>query len=296
MRTEANAIRRVVCWTAVGFLLVASCGNGDTEDASTSTVSPASTTTTTSAVDGTSTTSRVSAPSTTTTSLGSPPVINIAGSTTIYSQNGELLVNGWLNRPAEIIVGESPADVLTGPDGTVSTFEAVLRLEPGSHAVPVLARDEKDLTNEIVLTVHVDPELEVELAFIQEVDLAERTLVADYVEFLTGDEATEAAREDGVIEEDEENPGGFYLRNRNPRLRTLPLGDPEMVVLQACFPEPGLCVVEHAVELDTWAELLTDPATAEEQVGWAWYGGASAPYWLTMQDGVVVQVEEQYLP
>lgn len=48
--------------------------------------------------------------------------------------------------------------------------------------------------------------------------------------------------------------------------------------------------------IDTWAELLADPDMAEEQLGWFWCGAGLAPYWLTLQDGVTVQVIEQYLP
>jgi hypothetical protein len=120
--------------------------------------------------------------------------------------------------------------------------------------------------------------------------------VADYVEFLTGDEATIAAREDGVIGEGEETPGGFYLRNRNPRLRTLTLGDPGVVTVHACFLEEGPCPVEQAVDIDTWFELFAKPDMAEEQLGWFWAGAGVAPYWLTLQDGVIVQIVEQYIP
>lgn len=224
-----------------------------------------------------------------------PPVIHLAGYTTVYSRDGNVRVSGWLDRPADVTVGGMPAEVRDEPSG-LATFETVLELETGPHAITVAATDAQGLTNEIAVSVLVDPNLEVQIAFVQDIDLMERTVVADYVEFLSGDEATAAAREDGVIGEDEETPGGFYLRNRNPRLRTLALGDLEAVTLQACFPEDGPCVVEQSVDVDIWVELISTPELAEERYGWAWYGDASLPYWITLQDGIVVQISEQYLP
>lgn len=300
---RATWVRGAAITMAVGMLLAAGCGGGNEESQATTTSAtlPASTTTTTSAPGTTSTIVPPAPTSTTVASTGEPPVIHLAGYTTIYSQDGTLRVSGWLDRPATVTVGDTSADVLDGQyadliDGGISTFETVLDLEPGSHAIPITAADSTGLETEIYLSVLVDPALEMQLAMIQEIDLVERTVVADYVEFLTGDEATIAAREDGVIGEDEQTPGGFYLRNRNPKLRTLTLGDPEVVTVQACFLEKGPCTADHAVNLDTWVQLLSNPDMAEEQLGWFWYGAGFAPYWLALQDGVIVQIIEQYLP
>jgi hypothetical protein len=270
-------------------VLLAACGGGteDSQATSTSTTPPSSSTSTTFLSGTTSTTIEPNE---------EPPVIHLAGYTTVYTQDGNVRVSGWLDRPADVTVGGTPADMRNDPVSGLSTFETVLDLEPGSHAITVTAIDAMGLSNEIVLSVRVDPTLQVQIAYVQDVDLVERTLVADYVEFLTGDEATVAAREDGVIGKDEELPGGFYLRNRNPRLRTLTLGDLGVVTLQACFPGDGPCVVEQAVDVDAWVELMSKPGLAEERYGWSWYGDVSLPYWITLQDGIVVQINEQYLP
>jgi hypothetical protein len=270
-------------------VLPAACGGGSEDSQATSTsVTPSSSSTSTTVLLGTT--------STTSEPHEEPPVIHLAGYTAVYSQDGNVGVSGWLDRPADVTVGGTPADVRDDPVSGLSTFDAALDLEPGSHAVTISATDAMGLSNEIVLSVLVDPTLEVQIAYIQDVDPVERSLVADYVEFLTGDEATVAAREDGAIGEDEELPGGFYLRNRNPRLRTLTLGDLGAVTLQACFPGDGPCVVEEAVDVDAWVDLMSNPGLAEERFGWSWYGDASLPYWITLQDGIVVQISEQYLP
>jgi hypothetical protein len=223
-------------------------------------------------------------------------VIHLAGYTTVYSQSGQLWVSGWLDRPAEVAVGGTLVDVEDDQYGGISTFATYLELEPGEHAIPITATDRFGLENEIYLSVLVDPTLEMQLALIEEIDLVSRTLVADYVEFLTGDEATIAAREDGKIGEDQETPGGFYLRNRNPKLRTLTLGDVGVVTVLACFPEDGPCAEPYAVPIETWIEMSSQPDMAEEELGWFWYGAGFAPYWLTLQDGVIVQIFEQYIP
>ena len=285
----ATLVGRAVMTMVVGMLLTAGCGVGN----------EVSQTTTTSATFPPSTATTTAAPSTTSTAsppAGEPPVIHLAGYTTVYSQDGHLRVSGWLDRPAEVTVGGIPVEVRDDQYDGISTFETVLDLKAGSHGIPVTATDSRDLQNEIFLSVLVDPALEMQLAMIQEIDLVERTVVADYVEFLIGDEATIAAREDGVIGEDEQTPGGFYLRNRNPELHTLTLGDPGVVTVQACFLEKGPCAAEHAVDLDTWVQLISKPEMAEEQLGWFWYGAGVSPYWITLQDDIVVQIVEQYLP
>ena len=291
-------LRRAAAAIAAVMLVATGCGgeSGEGSATTTSTSLPASATSTTSAPATTSTT--IPPTSTTTTTVPSglePPVIHLAGSTTVYSQDGQLRVSGWLDRPADVTVGGTAVEVYDDQYDGISTFETFLELEPGEHGVPITATDSRGLQNEIYLSVLVDPALEMQLALIEEVDPVDRTVVADYVEFLTGDEATIAAREDGVIGEDEETPGGFYLRNRNPELRTLPLGDLTVVTVQACF-EQGPCADDHAVGIDSWVELFADPDMAEEQLGWFWFGAGFAPYWLTLQDGVVVQIVEQYIP
>jgi hypothetical protein len=223
-------------------------------------------------------------------------VIELDGYTTVYSQDGQLRVSGWLDRSAAVTVGDVAAEVYDDPYGGISTFETVLDLEPGQYGIPIKATDRFGLENEIYLSVLVDPALEMQLAQIEEVDLLDRTLVADYVELLHGDEATAAAREDGAIGENEETPGGFYLRNRNPMLRTLTLGDLEYVTVLGCYAEQGPHTAGRALDIDTWVELSSDPDTGTDEFGWLWYGSGSGPYWLTLQDGVIVQIVEQYLP
>jgi hypothetical protein len=243
-------------------------------------------------------TSTTTAPTTTSTGdpPGEPPVIHLWGSTVVFSQDGVIAVRGWLDRPAEVSVAGSPASVTDDPVSGLPTFDATLVLEPGEHAVEVTAAGQAGAENTVILSVLVDPALEIRLAYLGEIDLVERTLLADEVEFLTGEEATAAAREDGFIAADEDLPGGFYLRNTDSTLREMTIGDPWMVALQACYPDEGPCVVEQAVCVDEWLDLLDDPESAFDRFGWHWYGLGSLPYRLILDDGVVVNISEHYLP
>lgn len=265
---------------------------------------PVSTPTKTSSNEPTTTTAKstsTAAPSTTipgtsTSGPNSAPVIHLSGSPSVFSLDGTVTIKGWIDGPAMVKVGPMTAVVIDDPYAGVSTFETVLELEPGEHSITITATDATGAENTVLLSVLVDPTLETHLAYVQDIDPAAGTIIADYVDFFAGEEATEAARADGVISGDEEMPGGFYLRNQNSRLRSLPLGDPLWITLQACYPDNGPCVVEEAVNLDTWIGLLAQPESAPDHLGWHWYGYDNAPCWLTIQDGTVVQITEQYLP
>lgn len=285
-------------------LVAAGCGDdGGDEAAATTTIAPAVTGATTQAPPTTSPPTTALPPTTpgttqapTTTPAGEPPVIETAGWSTRYSQDGQLHVEGWLDRPAQVTVGGTPAETYDDPYSGLTTFAANLVLGVGEHGIPIVAVDDAGLERTVYLSVLVDPNLERELGYVEDLDLIDRTLVIDDVEFLTGDEARQAAVEDGEIVEGEDLPNGFYLRNQSPEPQTLTVGDPNVVVLQACYPDPGPCVVQQAVKIDTWVAMLDDPESADDDLEWSWYGSGALPYWFTLQDGYVVAIEEQYLP
>ncbi len=178
-------------------------------------------------------------------------------------------------------------------EGTENEWRADFEREPGIHSVTITAEDVAGNRSEVILQLTVDPDLEVVFAYVTAFDGS--TLTADYATFLTGDEATAAARADGVIGQDETVPNDFYIRNENPMLRELPVSDTAPVVLQTCFVD-GPCVRPVAVTLEQWSTLLVEQSADGLPEGWQWYGAGALPYWLTLQDGVVVQVSEQYLP
>jgi len=123
----------------------------------------------------------------------------------------------------------------------------------------------------------------------------ETVVTADYAQFLTGEEADRAAREAGVIGEGESVPNDFFIVNQNPRLRSIPLAADAPIAVQACFVD-GECVTTVEVSVDQWVALVTGRQPDDLPEGFQWYGQGTLPYWLTIENGVIVDVEEQYLP
>jgi hypothetical protein len=131
------------------------------------------------------------------------------------------------------------------------------------------------------------PELEDgrHFGFIQSVDTAAMTMVFDLAYFLMGDETNQAAADHG---DETPVPNDYYIVNDNPRLRTLPLApDVRILVIdwtQCCEPVPG--------ELGPFAESFTRHWHKWNDL----YQGGDVPYWLTVEHGAVVAIEQQYLP
>lgn len=141
-----------------------------------------------------------------------------------------------------------------------------------------------------VPTGSLEPELEdgEHFGFVESVRVQDGTMVFDLAYFLTGDEANEAAAERGF---EVPVPNDYFIVNDNPRLRTLALSpDLELALLdwnRCCdaFIDGDLETFAVAVEAD-------DITTVGDQI----YYGSLSPYWLTIEDGVVTRIEEQYLP
>jgi hypothetical protein len=108
-------------------------------------------------------------------------------------------------------------------------------------------------------------------------------LIVDEQQWFTDQEAVDAALEDGV-HPSEAGINGYYIRNENPRWRIVEV-DPAAPVALTTYPhgqidDPGI------VDLPRFASLFT---ASDEYLKFS-------PYWITVRDGVVTRIEEQYLP
>ena len=103
-------------------------------------------------------------------------------------------------------------------------------------------------------------------------------LVIDIQQWFTDQEAIAAAIEDGVIEPGEIIPNGYYIRNENPRWRTIEI-DPAAKVSLTVYPY-GQIDDPQIVSLERFADL---------SLGWS-------EYWITMERGRVVAIEQQFIP
>jgi hypothetical protein len=105
----------------------------------------------------------------------------------------------------------------------------------------------------------------------------ETSVTFDVVQFLTGDEAKQAWQQDVGGEMDTD----FYIRNRNKRLRTLPVV-PEVAIhvnISAGY-EPA---DDHLINARTLAAYMK---AGDAQKGY---------FWLRIQDGKVTSISEQYI-
>lgn len=130
--------------------------------------------------------------------------------------------------------------------------------------------------------------------FVRAVHPAQGMIEFDLAYFLTGEEADrayqEATGETGPV------PNDYYVVNENPRLRKLPFADDLRLRLldwtDCCdtFFEGEIDPFAEAIEEQT--DVLVDDVRGKDSFI---YRGVSS-WWITIEDGVVVEIEEQYTP
>jgi hypothetical protein len=85
-------------------------------------------------------------------------------------------------------------------------------------------------------------------------------------------------------------PNDYYIVNDNDRLRTLTVaGDVELSLLDW----NNCCDERFEGDLETFARAIDEGMLEADGIV---YNGTFSPYWLTVENGEVVHVEEQYLP
>jgi hypothetical protein len=110
-----------------------------------------------------------------------------------------------------------------------------------------------------------------------------RYLTVDYVQFLTGDAAGAAAAAHG---DESPPPNDYYIVNDNPLLRELPVAAD--LTVRAITNADGTVAPEgFALSPADWVGRITGP-DADRFL--------SSLYRLTIADGTVTAIEEQYLP
>ena len=126
--------------------------------------------------------------------------------------------------------------------------------------------------------------------YLQAIDLDRRTVSFDAAEFLEGDAADRAARDDGSIGPNEQVPNDYYVRNPDRIYETLPLADQVVVTRLHCN---GGCREGLPGGLTGLASSFAAqgvPTLADD------YRGPHSQYWLTLERHEVTRIDEQYLP
>lgn len=123
-------------------------------------------------------------------------------------------------------------------------------------------------------------------AMITGLDVGARAVEVDVVQFLMGDEATAAYREDHPDDPTGSPDNDYYVVNDNPRLRTLPVvADAEVTVVATDVSAND----PHTIAFE---DLPGYFAAYEGPAGQLWWN----PFWLTVDDDRIVAMEEQYTP
>ena len=121
--------------------------------------------------------------------------------------------------------------------------------------------------------------------YVTAIDVPGRTVTFDLLQFLTGEEAKRAYTKDHP-EDPGWPPNDYYIVNENSRLRTLPVGAgaATTVIWLGDGADPEKISFD---QLPDYFASHPDPNGDH-----LWY----APFWLTVDDGQVIAIEEQYIP
>jgi hypothetical protein len=166
---------------------------------------------------------------------------------------------------------QSPATTAIAPSTTPSTT-APPASEPEPGAGPVTtAPPATPPAGDPVLEDGRHP------VFITALDSAARTVEFDLIQFLTGDEAV-AAWDAAHPDQPGGPPNDYFIVNENPRLRVLALAN-DVTVTVPSFEGGGLHA--QAIPFDDLPARLA---------------GTTNPFWLTVENGTVTAIDEQYIP
>ena len=121
-------------------------------------------------------------------------------------------------------------------------------------------------------------------AYLTRLDVGGRTLTFDKIEFLTGDAAKKAYLRENPGETDGP-PNDYMIVNDNPLVRTLPISDAATITIVD---------LTDGVLASKDTELAALPAYFASEKGGKqlWHN----PFWLTIKNGQITKIEEQYLP
>jgi hypothetical protein len=116
--------------------------------------------------------------------------------------------------------------------------------------------------------------------YLKSVDPDRRTITFDLIQFFTGDAATKAAAEDG---KESPPPNDVYIRNVNSRLRTLPVAADAPITANTLTAQSSGSATKNV------------SLTLDELAGYFPNSGAD-PFWITVDQGQVTKMAQQYLP
>lgn len=109
-------------------------------------------------------------------------------------------------------------------------------------------------------------------------------LGVDYAQLLVGDAAAAAATAAG---EESPPPNDYFIVNQSEKVRTWPVS-PGVTVTVATW-ETHFEPAGYPVSWATWRDMYTGASNAFPRADEVWY-------WVTLEDGVITAINEQYFP
>jgi hypothetical protein len=116
--------------------------------------------------------------------------------------------------------------------------------------------------------------------YLKTVDAARQAITFDLIQFFTGDAAAKAAAEDG---EESPPPNDYYIRNVNPRLRTLPV-------------KAGAPITVNVLAAQSTGSSTKDVSVTLEKLATYFPNSGTPPFWITVEQDQVTEMAQQYLP
>jgi hypothetical protein len=109
-------------------------------------------------------------------------------------------------------------------------------------------------------------------------------ITVDYAEMLSGAAAAAAAAAAG---EESPPPNDYFISNKNPKLRTFPMSTSAKIKMIS--GSEGLVMEGYSMTVSAWFDAFS---------GMSGYFPAikQVRYWITIKNGTVIRIEEQYLP
>ena len=117
--------------------------------------------------------------------------------------------------------------------------------------------------------------------YLEAVDVEARTVTVDVIQFLTGDEADEAYREE--TGDDDEVPNDYFIRNASQDQRAMTVAGSVNVTVAWDGEGPR----ERSVTFDELPAYLADRGVG---------GNDRAVFWVVVEYETVTELYEQYLP
>jgi hypothetical protein len=125
--------------------------------------------------------------------------------------------------------------------------------------------------------------------YLTKIDVGKRTITFDLIDFLTGDAAKKAWKKANPGSSEDGPPNDYFIVNDNPKLRTLPVADPIEFKVVDQQNMDGTANKTITFDGATAYFVSIKPDQSDHRLSWD-------PFWITVANGVVTKIEEQYLP